>query len=62
MRIERGFVKRFDDLLLKMVDGISKDKERRKCLLIQIAFICWIIWKERCAVVFKKKKRYKWWK
>ena len=36
--------------------SISKEKERRESLVIQIAFTCWLIWKQRCAVVFNKKK------
>ena len=38
------------------MESVNKDKEMREKLMIQIAFTCWNIWKERCAVVFNKKK------
>ena len=59
IRIDKGTVTRFDTWLLKIVESVQKEKEMREKLMIQIAFTCWMIWKERCAVVFNK-RRYKW--
>ena len=33
-----------------------KDKSKREVLVMQVAFTCWNIWKERCEVVFGKKE------
>ena len=55
LKIEREGMKRFDTWLVKVMEGLSRDKERREQMLIQIAYTCWIIWKEKCTFIFEKR-------
>ena len=56
LRLDKIVNNRFDVWLQKVLEGFKGDKEGRNIMLMKIALTWWNVWKERCAVVFSKRK------
>ena len=56
LKVDKNNITRFDVWLQKVMEGFRGDKNEREIMLIKIALTCWNVWKERCEVVFTRRK------
>ena len=53
--MDRQRIKTFDEWFEKVSKMEGMEREAKKSFLTIVSMICWMIWKERCNVVFKRR-------